>query len=96
VIRDQYFYATKLFGGNVGKGNFLALNSTFGFIQNGTIPGDATVAEFTCLLTQLGTTNVPGTTGNEAPLPLDAVASMLTQLNPVFGNLGCPLKLSRA
>jgi hypothetical protein len=92
-IRDQYFYAPKLFGGNVGKGNFLALNSTFGIIQNGTIPGDATAADFTCLLYQLATDNVPGTVGNEVALPLDTTAWVLAQLNPVFGNLGCPLRL---
>ncbi|KAK7193860.1 Cloroperoxidase [Paraphaeosphaeria sporulosa] len=93
-IRYQFSYAPKLFGGNVGAGNFLALNTTFGIIENGTIPGDATAADFTCLLYQLATDNVPGTVGNEAALPLDVLAWVLTQLNPVFGNLGCPLKLS--
>ncbi|KAL6705176.1 hypothetical protein ACN47E_007281 [Coniothyrium glycines] len=93
-IRYQYSYAPKLFGGNVGAGNFLALNTTFGIIANGTVPGDATAADFACLLYQLATENVPGTVGNEAALPLDVLAWVLTQLNPVFGNLGCPLRLS--
>ena len=93
-IRYQYSAYPKLFGGNVGVGNFLALNTTFGIIQNGTLPDEVTAKDIACLLYQLATDNVPGTVGNEADIPLDVLTWVLTQLNPIFGNLGCPLILS--
>ena len=90
-IAYQYGSYPKPFGGNVGVGNFLALNTTFGIIQNGTIPNDATAADFTCLLYQFLTENVPGEIENEPELALDVLEWIAVQINPVFAQYGCPL-----
>ena len=86
-----YGYEPKPFGGNVGAGNFVALNTTFGIIENGTIPSDATVADFACLIYQAATENVPGEVQNEPGLALDALEWIATQINPIFAQYGCPL-----
>ncbi|KAF2821794.1 Cloroperoxidase [Ophiobolus disseminans] len=93
-IRYQYPAFPELFGGNVGAGNFLALNTTFGIIQNGTLPDEVTAKDIACLLYQLATNNVPGAIGNEAELPLDVLTWVLMQLNPIFANTGCPLRVT--
>ncbi|CAO2655084.1 Nn.00g118170.m01.CDS01 [Neocucurbitaria sp. VM-36] len=93
-IRYQYSYSPKLFGGNVGTNNFLALNTTFRIIQNGTLPDEITAKDIACLLYQLAVDNVPGTVANEAELPLEVLTWVLTQLNPIFTNTGCPLKIT--
>ena len=90
-IMYQYFSYPKAFGGNAGAGNFLALNSTFGIITNGTIPSDATQADFICLLYQFLTENVPGEVQNEPGLALDALEWIASQINPIFAGYGCPL-----
>lgn len=87
----QYTASPKLFGGNVGANNFLALNTTFGLITDGEIPDDATAADFTCFLYQLLTENVPGQVENEPELGTDALEWLLTRISPVFEDLGCPL-----
>jgi hypothetical protein len=93
-IAYQYGRFPKLFGGNVGTNNFLALNTTFGIIEDGKLPDEVTAKDLACLLYQLAVDNVPGTVTNEAELPLEVLAWVLTQLNPVFGNYGCPLKIT--
>lgn len=60
-IAYQYGRFPKLFGGNVGTNNFLALNTTFGLIENGTLPNEVTAKDLVCLLYQLAVDNVPGT-----------------------------------
>ena len=87
----QYSNYPRPFGGNAGAGNFLALNSTFGIIQNGTIPSNATSADFLCLIYQVLTENVPGEVQNEPDVGLGALQYIASQINPVFAQYGCPL-----
>jgi hypothetical protein len=85
-----YLKYPKLFGGNIGVNNFDGLN-TFGQIQNGKLPNDATAATVICLLYQLGTQSVPSSVSTVTDLTAAALNWSLGKLNPVFKNQGCPL-----
>ncbi|KAL8707502.1 MAG: hypothetical protein Q9220_007492 [cf. Caloplaca sp. 1 TL-2023] len=89
-IVAQYLKYPVLFGGNVGKGNFDALS--YGPISNGNLA--ATQQNVLCLLYQLATDNVPSSLSTVLELPLQVVAWAAGELNPVFKNSGCPLKLT--
>lgn len=91
-IAYTYGRYPKLFGGNAGVGNFDLLGE-FGAIANGSLPDQFTQADILCLLYQLAVENVPGTVSNEAELPLDVLDWVITQINPVFNNTGCPLHI---
>lgn len=93
-VRFQYSSFPKLFGGNVGNNNFLALNTTFGVIENGQLPDEVTQKDIYCLLYQIATDNVPGSVSNEPELALDVVNWIITQLNPIFANQGCPIEVN--
>lgn len=90
-ILALYLKAPKLFGGNVGVNNFDALN-TFGQIQSGKLPDDATAATILCLLYQLGTQSVPSSVSTITDLTAAALNFSVGKLNPIFKNQGCPLK----
>lgn len=91
-ILAMYAAYPKLFGGNTGAGNFLALKS-FGKIKDGKLPSDTEVAGVVCLLYQLATENVPSGIEDVVLLPLDLLGWITGKLNPVFKNFGCPLKI---
>ena len=77
-----------LFGGNVGVGNFDALN--FGSsISNGKL--SLNTQDVLCLLYQLATDDVPDSLSSVLTI-LSALLSFATsKLNPVFANSGCTL-----
>lgn len=91
-ILAQYVKYPKLFGGNVGKNNFLALSTPFDIISDGKLPDDATASDLLCLLYQLATQPVP----SSLSVVTDITASLLNfsvgKLNPVFKNTGCALR----
>ena len=91
-ILAQYLASPKLFGGNVGTNNFDALGG-FGAIKDGKLPDETTVAEVACLSIQLATENVPSSVGKVLELPLTLLSFAVGKLNPIFGNLKCPLKI---
>ena len=79
-----------LFGGNVGKGNFDAIGYAPA-ISNGNLA--ATTQNVLCLLYQLATDNVPSSLSRVLELPLNVRSWGVGKLNPVFQDLGCPLKI---
>lgn len=87
-IVSQYLEHPVLFGGNVKKGDFDALN--FGAIKNGTL--DATQQTVLCLIYQLATEAVPASLSGVLELPLEVVDWAAGKLNPIFKDFGCPLK----
>ncbi|KAL8838635.1 MAG: hypothetical protein Q9170_002081 [Blastenia crenularia] len=89
-IVAQYLEHPVLFGGNVGKDNFDALN--YGSIKNGNLA--ATQQNVLCLLYQFATDNVPSSLSGVLELPLQVVTWAAGKLNPVFKNSGCPLKVT--
>lgn len=91
-ILAMYAAYPKLFGGNAGVNNFNALG-TFGQIRDGKLPDDTEAAAVACLLYQLATENVPSGLGDVIELPLDILGWVTGKLNPIFRNLGCPLKV---
>lgn len=93
-IFKMYFAYPKLFGGNVGAGNLLGLQTPFGIIQDGKIPDTATAADFTCLLYQLSTGNVPSMIGTVTDITQASLDFALTKLSPAFKNAGCPIPIS--
>lgn len=78
-----------LFGGNVGKGNFDALS--YGPITDGNL--NATQQNIVCLLYQLATEDVPSSLSGVLTLPLQVLKWTTGKLNPVFKDLGCPLRI---
>lgn len=78
-----------LFGGNVGKGNFNALNlgST---ITNGTF-NPQTGSDALCLIYQLLTGGIPSEVGQLIDIPVALETAIAGKLNPMFANFGCPL-----
>ncbi|KAI9846883.1 MAG: hypothetical protein M1837_003495 [Sclerophora amabilis] len=88
-ILAQYLAYPVLFGGNVGKGNFDALD--FGIIKNGNLT-TPDLSSTLCLLYQLAVDNVPSSLSDVLELPLRIVSFTTGKLNPVFQNFGCPLK----
>ncbi|KAL5120484.1 hypothetical protein ACEQ8H_001502 [Pleosporales sp. CAS-2024a] len=90
-ILALYLKAPKLFGGNIGVNNFDALGS-FGDIQNGKLPNDATAGDILCLLYQLGTMAVPSSLSTTTDITAAILNFSVGKLNPVFKNQGCTLK----
>ncbi|EDU47163.1 heme-thiolate peroxidase aromatic peroxygenase protein [Pyrenophora tritici-repentis] len=88
-ILAQYLQAPKLFGGNVGKDNFLALETPFDVIKNGKLPSTANLG---CFLYQLATGPVPSMLSTVTDITGALLDFALTKLNPIFQNTGCPLK----
>ena len=77
-----------LFGGNVGVGNFDALN--FGSaISNGTLSLDT--QDLLCLLYQLVTDDVPDSLSSVLELPNALLNFITSNLNPIFEDSGCTL-----
>ena len=77
-----------LFGGNVGVGNFDALN--FGSaISNGKLSPNT--QDLTCLLYQLATENVPDSLTTVLTLPSEVVTFATAKLNPIYASSGCTL-----
>ena len=89
-IGSMYLLHPVLFGGNVGPGNFDALD-TFGSISEGKL--DVSANSVTCLLYQLATENVPSGIGLVDTLTTEVVNWTAGKLNPAFKNFGCPLKI---
>ena len=87
-IVAQYIQYPVLFGGNVGTGNFDALN--YGIIVNGNLTDTSTDA-ILCLIYQLVTQNVPSSLSGVLDLPVEVVEWAAGNLNPIFKNYGCPL-----
>jgi hypothetical protein len=88
-VLAQYLACPKLFGGNVGKNNFNALN--FGAIRDGKFANGPTAGDILCLLYQLGTHQLPDSLTGLAALPLNLLTWSVGKLNPVFKNAGCAL-----
>lgn len=80
----MYLEHPVLFGGNVGQGNFDALNFGDDF-KNGNF--NATAQNTLCLLYQFATDNIPSSLSGVLELPLQVVAYSVGKLNPV-----CPLR----
>ena len=94
-IFQQYIMYPVEFGGNAGKGNFNSIG-TIGGLVNGKLPDDATAADVECLLYQLATSNIPSPIAGIPVLGAAALDYLLTKINPVFQNTGCPLKPSES
>ncbi|KAH3916989.1 hypothetical protein HBH56_050320 [Parastagonospora nodorum] len=90
-ILAMYLKAPKLFGGNIGVNNFDGLG-TFGKIQGGELPNDATAGDVLCLLYQLATMAVPSSLSTVTDITAAALNFSVGKLNPVFKNQGCALK----
>jgi len=90
-ILAMYLKAPKLFGGNIGVNNFNGLG-TFGKIQGGELPNDATAGDVLCLLYQLATGSVPSSLSTVTDITAAALNFSVGKLNPVFLNQGCALK----
>ena len=90
----QYSAFPKLLGGNAGVCNFDAFG-TFGIIAEGMIPSNATAADIVCLLYQLSTENIPTAIEGPLDMSLAAIDYAITQLNPIFANYGCQLKINQ-
>jgi hypothetical protein len=89
----QYLAYPKLFGGNVGVGNFDALNTPFGIIKDGKLPDTATAAETLCLLYMLATSQVPSQFGVVTNLTQEVLDFALGKLTPLLKNAGCPIPI---
>ena len=77
-----------LFGGNVGVGNFDALN--FGSaISNGKLSLDT--QDILCLLYQLATDDVPDSLTSVLTMPSAVLSFATSKLNTVFASSGCTL-----
>jgi len=94
-ILAQYVKYPKLFGGNVGKGNFDALSTPFDIIVDGKLPSDATAAQLTCLLYQLAVNLIPSTVSSVTDLTDALIDFSAGKLNPIFKDAGCPLMVSK-
>jgi len=84
-VLAMYLAYPKLFGGNVGAGNFVPLDLDPSLTGGEWNP--ATAQDVLCLLYQAATENIP----DQLSLPITTVAFILTQLNPVFTDFGCPM-----
>lgn len=91
-IAAMYLKYPKVFGGNVGTNNFLALSTPFDIIRDGKLPTTATAGNFLCLLYQLATGPVPSQLSAVTDLTGAVLDWTLGKLNPVFQNSGCTLK----
>ena len=87
-ILAQYLEHPVLFGGNVGPGNFDALNH--GSIVNGNLT-DASTDVVLCLIYQVATGTNPSSLSGVLDLPLEVVEWVGGKLNPIFKDFGCPL-----
>ena len=76
-----------LFGGNVGVGNFDALN--FGAISEGKL--SLNPQDVLCLLYQLATDDVPDSLSSVLEIPSALLSFATAKLNPVFASSGCTL-----
>jgi hypothetical protein len=90
-ILAQYLQYPKVFGGNVGKGNFDALQTPFGIIEDGKLPSTATAGDLLCLLYQLATEVVPSSLSTTTTITLNLLNWSAGKLNPQFKNAGCLL-----
>jgi hypothetical protein len=90
-ILAQYLQYPKIFGGNVGKGNFDALQTPFGIIEDGKLPSTATAGNLLCLLYQLATEAVPSSLSTTTTITLNLLNWSAGKLNPQFKNAGCLL-----
>ena len=87
-IVDLYTLHPVLFGGNVGVGNFDALN--FGSaISKGKL--SLKLQDILCLLYQLATDEVPDSLNSVLKLPSELLSFATSKLNPIFANSGCTL-----
>ena len=87
-VSDLYSAHPVLFGGNVGVGNFDALN--FGSaISNGKLSPNP--QDILCLFYQLATDNVPDSLSSVLKLPSELLKFATSKLNPIFMNSGCTL-----
>ncbi|KAF6217672.1 hypothetical protein HO133_006774 [Letharia lupina] len=86
-VVDLYTAHPVLFGGNVGVGNFDALN--FGAISNGQL--SLNPQDVLCLLYQLATDDVPDSLSSLLTLPSEILNFTTSKLNPIFANSGCTL-----
>ncbi|KAF8586053.1 hypothetical protein K439DRAFT_1387682 [Ramaria rubella] len=80
-----------IFGGNVGRGNFIPLD--FGPIKNGRLgSGDVpTVNDVACLIYQLLTDNTPSGLDGVINKSLEVIMWVAKKINPIFEQFGCPL-----
>lgn len=92
-ILAQYLEYPVLFGGSTGNGGFDLLN--FGSIQNGTLIAKPRSKETSCLLYQLATQSVPSSLNSVVTPLVGALDWAVQKLEPAFGNLGCPIALTR-
>jgi len=77
-----------LFGGNVGVGNFDALNLGQS-ITNGQLTTDP--GDLLCLFYQIATDNVPDSLSSVLNLPASVLSFITGKLNSVFATSGCSL-----
>lgn len=91
-ILAQYTLYPVLFGGNVGRNNFLGLGDygRQGQITGGKLTADANALK--CLLFQIATENVPSSLSGVLTLPVQILQWATGKLNVagVFGGSGCP------
>ncbi|KAK4498625.1 hypothetical protein PRZ48_009135 [Zasmidium cellare] len=87
-IIAMYLERPVLFGGNVGPGNFDALNFS-SYITNGTL-NQQTPSYALCLIYQTITSGFPAEVGNIVNLPVALETAIANILDPMFANFGCP------
>jgi len=90
-IFQMYALNPRPFGGNTGDGQFDFIN--FGSIDNGTLSAPSATS-VSCLLYMLATERIPSSLNGVVTPSVEALSFALSQLNPAFKNLGCPLKLT--
>lgn len=88
-IYQQYMLHPVQFGGNTGNGQFDVLSG-----PNGKNISDVDASSVTCFLYQLATERVPSSLNGFVTPTVNGLALALTKLNPIFKNLGCPIRLT--
>lgn len=77
------------FGGNFGPGNFVGLNTNVTDVLAGK-KGNLSPSDFTCFLYQQAFGSTPSSINLITNAPIKISSWALSQLDPVFKNLGCP------
>lgn len=91
-ILAMYLLHPVQFGGNTGDGQFNAID--FGAIKDGKLPESPKPDVVLCLLYQLATERIPSSLNGLLTPTVEALSFATSKLNPMFKNLGCPLKLT--
>lgn len=91
-IFSQYGLYPVEFGGNTGNGQFNLISGPGG-IQNGKFNATS-ASSATCLLYQLATERLPSSLNGVITPTVTGLSFALSKLNPMFKNLGCPIRLT--